>query len=161
MKIGTRLYAFDDDCKVYYIGTDGTLIASAPASIGKDTNDQVWFKLTDGLLSTVFIKVVDETSSAVTPSGNNVTVSLASAGNVVTLTVANASGAPDTTAWSAQMKITNTQTGLVSYVNLAGGSAITAGSSDTSNTLSSVSINLYQAIVTINGVTLTSNTVAG
>ena len=161
VKIGTRLYAFDDDCKVYYIGTDGTLIASAPASIGKDANDQVWFKLTDGLLSTVFIKVVDETSSAVTPSGNNVTVSLASAGNVVTLTVANASGAPDTTAWSAQMKITNTQTGLVSYVNLAGGSAITAGSSDTSNTLSSVSINLYQAIVTINGVTLTSNTVAG
>ena len=161
VKIGSKLYAFDDDCKVYYIGTDGTLIASAPASIGKDANDQVWFKLTDGLLSTVFIKVVDETSSAVTPSGNNVTVSLASAGNVVTLTVANASGAPDTTAWSAQMKITNTQTGLVSYVNLAGGSAITAGSSDTSNTLSSVSINLYQAIVTINGVTLTSNTVAG
>ena len=109
----------------------------------------------------MFIKVVDETSSAVTPSGNNVTVSLASAGNVVTLTVANAAGAPDTTAWSAQMKITNTQTGLVSYVNLAGGSAITAGNSDTSNTLSSVSINLYQAIVTINGVTLTSNTVAG
>ena len=161
VKIGSKLYAFDDGCKVYYIGTDGTLIASAPASIGKDANDQVWFKLTDGLLSTVFIKVVDETSSAVTPSGNNVTVSLASAGNVVTLTVANASGAPDTTAWSAQMKITNTQTGLVSYVNLAGGSAITAGSSDTSNTLSSVSINLYQAIVTINGVTLTSNTVAG
>ena len=161
VKIGTKLYAFDDDCKVYYIGTDGTLIASAPASIGKDANDQVWFKLTDGLLSTVFIKVVDETSSAVTPSGNNVTVSLASTGNVVTLTVANAVGAPDTTAWSAQMKITNTQTGLVSYVNLAGGSAITAGSSDMSNTLSSVSINLYQAIVTINGVTLTSNTVAG
>ena len=161
VKIGTTLYAFDDDCKVYYIGTDGTLIASAPASIGKDANDQVWFKLTDGLLSTVFIKVVDETSSAVTPTGNNVTVSLASASNVVTLTVANAAGAPDTTAWSAQMKITNTQTGLVSYVNLAGGSAITAGSSDTSNTLSSVSINLYQAIVTINGVTLTSNTVAG
>ena len=160
VKIDTKFYAFDDDCKVYYIGTDGTLIASAPASIGKDTNDQVWFKLTDGLLSTVFIKVVDETS-AVTPSGNNVTVSLASAGNKVTLTVANAAGAPDTTAWSAQMKITNTQTGLVSYVNLAGGSAITAGSSDTSNTLSSVSINLYQAIVTINGVTLTSNTVAG
>ena len=161
VKIDTKFYAFDDDCKVYYIGTDGTLIASAPASIGKDANDQVWFKLTDGLLSTVFIKVVDETSSAVTPSGNNVTVSLASASNVVTLTVANAAGAPDTTAWSAQMKITNTQTGLVSYVNLAGGSAITAGSSDTSNTLSSVSINLYQAIVTINGVTLTSNTVAG
>ena len=160
VKIDAKFYAFDDDCKVYYIGTDGTLIASAPASIGKDTNDQVWFKLTDGLLSTVFIKVVDETS-AVTPSGNNVTVSLASTGNVVTLTVANAAGAPDTTAWSAQMKITNTQTGLVSYVNLAGGSAITAGSSDTSNTLSSVSINLYQAIVTINGVTLTSNTVAG
>ena len=162
VKIGAKLYAFDDDCKVYYIGTDGTLIASAPASIGKDTNDQVWFKLTDGLLSTVFIKVVDETSSAVTPSGNNVTVSLANTGsNAVTLTVANAAGAPDTTAWSAQMKITNTQTGLVSYVNLAGGSAITAGNSDTSNTLSSVSINLYQAIVTINGVTLTSNTVAG
>ena len=161
VKIDTKFYAFDDDCKVYYIGTDGTLIASAPASIGKDANDQVWFKLTDGLLSTVFIKVVDETSSAVTPTGNNVTVSLASASNVVTLTVANAAGAPDTTAWSAQMKITNTQTGLVSYVNLAGGSAITAGNSDMSNTLSSVSINLYQAIVTINGVTLTSNTVAG
>ena len=46
------------------------------------------------------------------------------------------------------MKITNTQTGLTA-VNLVGCNH--HGNSDMSNTPSSVSINLYQAIVTING----------
>lgn len=71
VKIDTKFYAFDDDCKVYYIGTDGTLIASAPASTARIPTIRFWFKLTDGLLSTVFIKVVDETS-AVNPSNGTV-----------------------------------------------------------------------------------------
>ena len=65
-----------------------------------------------------------------------------------------------TTVWSAQMKITNTQTGLVSYVDLGSGAAIAASASAT-KTINSNSINLYQAIVTINGTTVVSNQIAG
>ena len=58
------------------------------------------------------------------------------------------------------MKITNTQTGLVSYVDLGSGAAIAANSTAT-KTLNGNSINLYQAIVTINGTTVVSNQIAG
>lgn len=60
-------YAYEDDCKVYYINTNGELTAGSAASITDDVNDQVWFKLTDGVVSTLYIKIVDETS-VVTPA---------------------------------------------------------------------------------------------
>ena len=60
-------YAYEDDCKVYYINTNGELTAGSAASITDDVNDQVWFKLTDGVVSTLYIKIVNETS-VVTPA---------------------------------------------------------------------------------------------
>ena len=163
VKIGTKLYAFDDDCKVYYIGTDGTLIASAPASIGKDANDQVWFKLTDGLLSTVFIKVVDETS-AVNPSNGTVAVKLvkdASSGKV-TLQYTNSDAAA--VAYTGTVTITNTTNGYTTTVDLVGGSfnANTTTFADAETiAVSSNSAVKYQATVTVGGAVLTTNSVIG
>ena len=162
VKIGAKLYAFDDDCKVYYIGTDGTLIASAPASIGKDTNDQVWFKLTDGLLSTVFIKVVDETS-AVNPSNGTVAVKLVKdASGKVTLQYTNSDAAA--VAYTGTVTITNTTNGYTTTVDLVGGSfnANTTTFADAETiAVSSNSAVKYQATVTVGGAVLTTNSVIG
>ena len=162
VKIGAKLYAFDDDCKVYYIGTDGTLIASAPASIGKDTNDQVWFKLTDGLLSTVFIKVVDETS-AVNPSNGTVAVKLVKdASGKVTLQYTNSDAAA--VAYTGTVTITNTTNGYTTTVDLVGGS-FNANTTTFANAetiaVSSNSAVKYQATVTVGGAVLTTNSVIG
>ena len=162
VKIGAKLYAFDDDCKVYYIGTDGTLIASAPASIGKDTNDQVWFKLTDGLLSTVFIKVVDETS-AVNPSNGTVAVKLVKdASGKVTLRYTNSDAAA--VAYTGTVTITNTTNGYVTTVDLVGGQFTASTTSFTDAETIAVSSNSavkYQATVTVGGAVLTTNSVIG
>ena len=162
VKIGAKLYAFDDDCKVYYIGTDGTLIASAPASIGKDTNDQVWFKLTDGLLSTVFIKVVDETS-AVNPSNGTVAVKLVKdASGKVTLRYTNSDAAA--VAYTGTVTITNTTNGYVTTVDLVGGKFAASTTSFTDAETIAVSSNSavkYQATVTVGGAVLTTNSVIG
>ena len=162
VKIGSKLYAFDDGCKVYYIGTDGTLIASAPASIGKDTNDQVWFKLTDGLLSTVFIKVVDETS-AVNPSNGTVAVKLVKdASGKVTLQYTNSDAAA--VAYTGTVTITNTTNGYTTTVDLVGGSfnanSTTFADAETI-AVSSNSAVKYQATVTVGGAVLTTNSVIG
>ena len=162
VKIDTKFYAFDDDCKVYYIGTDGTLIASAPASIGKDTNDQVWFKLTDGLLSTVFIKVVDETS-AVNPSNGTVAVKLVKdASGKVTLQYTNSDAAA--VAYTGTVTITNTTNGYTTTVDLVGGSfnanSTTFADAETI-AVSSNSAVKYQATVTVGGAVLTTNSVIG
>ena len=162
VKIDTKFYAFDDDCKVYYIGTDGTLIASAPASIGKDANDQVWFKLTDGLLSTVFIKVVDETS-AVNPSNGTVAVKLVKdASGKVTLQYTNSDAAA--VAYTGTVTITNTTNGYTTTVDLVGGSfnANTTTFADAETiAVSSNSAVKYQATVTVGGAVLTTNSVIG
>ena len=162
VKIDTKFYAFDDDCKVYYIGTDGTLIASAPASIGKDANDQVWFKLTDGLLSTVFIKVVDETS-AVNPSNGTVAVKLVKdASGKVTLRYTNSDAAA--VAYTGTVTITNTTNGYTTTVDLVGGSfnASTTTFADAETiAVSSNSAVKYQATVTVGGAVLTTNSVIG
>ena len=163
VKIGSKLYAFDDGCKVYYIGTDGTLIASAPASIGKDANDQVWFKLTDGLLSTVFIKVVDETS-AVNPSNGTVAVKLVkdTSSGKVTLRYTNSDTAE--VAYTGTVTITNTTNGYVTTVDLVGGSfnANTTTFADAETiAVSSNSAVKYQATVTVGGAVLTTNSVIG
>ena len=163
VKIDAKFYAFDDDCKVYYIGTDGTLIASAPASIGKDANDQVWFKLTDGLLSTVFIKVVDETS-AVNPSNGTVAVKLVkdTSSGKVTLQYTNSDTAE--VAYTGTVTITNTTNGYVTTVDLVGGKFTASTTSFTDAETIAVSSNSavkYQATVTVGGAVLTTNSVIG
>ena len=153
-------YAYNKDVKAYMLDVEGNLSATTIDSLALDANDHVWFKLDDdGMIEEIYVGIVDE-NSTVTPSvGSGITANLAVASNVVTLTVSN-SGTTATTAWSAQMKITNTQTGLVSYVDLGNGVAISAGASAT-KTINGNSINLYQAIVTINGTTVVSNQIAG
>ena len=141
------------------LDVEGNLSATTIDSLALDANDHVWFKLDDdGMIEEIYVGIVDE-NSTVTPSvGSGITASLAVSGTKVTLTVTNSNVAP-TTAWSAQMKITNTQTGLVSYVDLGTGTPITTV--DNSKELNSNSINLYQAFVTINGTTVVSNQIAG
>ena len=154
-------YAYNKDVKAYMLDVEGNLSATTIDSLALDANDHVWFKLDDdGMIEEIYVGIVDE-NSTVTPSGaNNITASLAVSSGVVTLTVSNGN-ATDTTDWSAQMKITNTQTGLVSYVDLGNGGAIAANSDNNTKTINSNSINLYQAIVTINGTTVVSNQIAG
>ena len=153
-------YAYNKDVKAYMLDVEGNLSATTIDSLALDANDHVWFKLDDdGMIEEIYVGIVDENSS-VTPSvGSGITASLAVSASKVTLTVTN-SNTTATTAWSAQMKITNTQTGLVSYVDLGTGAAIAASGSATKE-LNSNSINLYQAIVTINGTTVVSNQIAG
>ena len=153
-------YAYNKDVKAYMLDVEGNLSATTIDSLALDANDHVWFKLDDdGMIEEIYVGIVDENSS-VTPSvGSGITASLGVSASKVTLTVTN-SNATATTDWSAQMKITNTQTGLVSYVDLGTGAAIAASGSATKE-LNSNSINLYQAIVTINGTTVVSNQIAG
>ena len=151
-------YAYNKDVKAYMLDVEGNLSATTIDSLALDANDHVWFKLDDdGMIEEIYVGIVDE-NSTVTPSvGSGITARLAVAGGKVTLTVTNSNVAA-TTAWSAQMKITNTQTGLVSYVDLGTGSPITTTAT---KELNSNSINLYQAFVTINGTTVVSNQIAG
>ncbi len=153
-------YAYNKDVKAYMLDVEGNLSATTIDSLALDANDHVWFKLDDdGMIEEIYVGIVDENSS-VTPSvGSGISANLAVASGVVTLTVTNGNTTA-TTAWSAQMKITNTQTGLVSYVDLGSGAAIAANSTAT-KMLNGNSINLYQAIVTINGTTVVSNQIAG
>ena len=152
-------YAYNKDVKAYMLDVEGNLSATTIDSLALDANDHVWFKLDDdGMSEEIYVGSVDE-NSTVTPSvGSGITASLAVSGTKVILTVTISNVAP-TTAWSAQMKITNTQTGLVSYVDLGTGTPITTV--DNSKELNSNSINLYQAFVTINGTTVVSNQIAG
>ena len=116
--------------------------------------------LNDGMIEEIYVGIVDE-NSTVTPSvGSGISANLAVASSVVTLTVSN-SGATATTAWSAQMQIKNTQTGLVTYVDMGSGAALAANADNSEKTIAGNSINLYQALVTINGVTIASNQVTG
>ena len=116
--------------------------------------------LNDGMIEEIYVGIVDE-NSTVTPSvGSGISANLAVASSVVTLTVSN-SGATATTAWSAQMQIKNTQTGLVTYVDMGSGAALAANADNSKKTIAGNSINLYQALVTINGVTIASNQVTG
>ena len=153
-------YAYNKDVKAYMLDVEGNLSATTIDSLALDANDHVWFKLDDdGMIEEIYVGIVDENSS-VTPSvGSGISANLTVASGVVTLTVTNGNTTA-TTVWSAQMKITNTQTGLVSYVDLGSGAAIAASASAT-KTINSNSINLYQAIVTINGTTVVSNQIAG
>lgn len=116
--------------------------------------------LNDGMIEEIYVGIVDENSS-VTPSvGSGISANLTVASGVVTLTVTNGNTTA-TTAWSAQMQIKNTQTGLVTYVDMGSGNPIAAGVTDSAKTIAGNSINLYQAIVTINGTTVVSNQIAG
>lgn len=135
------------------IDVAGAVSEIAISSIADDTNNNVWFQLDDdGMIEEIYVGIVDE-NSTVTPSGaNNIGASLSVASGVVTLTVTNGNTTA-TTVWSAQMQIKNTQTGLVTYVDMGSGAALAANADNSEKTIAGNSINLYQVFVTINGMT--------
>ena len=156
-------YAYEDDCKVYYINTNGELTAGSAASITDDVNDQVWFKLTDGVVSTLYIKIVDETS-VVNPSNGTVAVKLVkdTSSGKVTLQYTNSDTAE--VAYTGTVTITNTTNGYVTTVDLVGGKFTASTTSFTDAETIAVSSNSavkYQATVTVGGAVLTTNSVIG
>ncbi len=62
IELAGHSYTYTDDCDVYYVDVDGELSVSSIANIGKDDDDLVAYALDDGRVSTVYIKVVDETT---------------------------------------------------------------------------------------------------
>lgn len=67
--LGNKILSVADDCKVFRISADGEeILVSNTASIVKDQGtyaDKVWYKTTDGEVTTIVIQTVDET---VTPT---------------------------------------------------------------------------------------------
>ena len=160
--LGSAAYAYAKDAKAYMIDVAGAVSEIAISSIADDANNNVWFQLDDdGMIETLYVEIVDAPTSVDGETTANATATLTSAGGTITLKVKNTSSTTATTAWSAQMQIKNTQTGLVTYVDMGSGDALAANAENSAKTIAGNSINLYQAFVTINGVTIASNQVAG
>ena len=159
--LGNAAYAYAKDAKAYMVNVAGAVSEIAISSIADDTNNNVWFQLDDdGMIETLYVEIVDAPTSVDGETTANATATLESVSGTITLKVKNTSSTTST-AWSAQMQIKNTQTGLVTYVDMGSGNPIAAGVTDSAKTIAGNSINLYQAFVTINGVTIASNQVAG
>ena len=60
IKLGPNYVSVADDCKVFRISHDKKeIFASSVDSIQLDTNDTVWYKVTDGEVTTIVIQIVD------------------------------------------------------------------------------------------------------
>ena len=60
IKLGSNYVSVADDCKVFRISHDKKeIFASSVDSIQLDTNDTVWYKVTDGEVTTIVIQIVD------------------------------------------------------------------------------------------------------
>ena len=71
IKLGNTHFAYTSDVEVYFVDVDGKLEASTITGIAADKNDQVFYKTNDkGLLTDVYVKVVDETET-VDPTPTN------------------------------------------------------------------------------------------
>lgn len=136
------------------IDVAGAVSEIAISSIADDTNNNVWFQLDDdGMIETLYVEIVDAPTSVDGETTANATATLTSNRGTITLKVKNTSSTTATTAWSAQMQIKNTQTGLVTYVDMGSGAALAANADNSEKTIAGNSINLYQVFVTINGMT--------
>ena len=136
------------------IDVAGAVSEIAISSIAGDTNNNVWFQLDDdGMIETLYVEIVDAPTSVDGETTANATATLTSNRGTITLKVKNTSSTTATTAWSAQMQIKNTQTGLVTYVDMGSGAALAANADNSEKTITGNSINLYQVFVTINGMT--------
>ena len=77
--LGNSYYSYAKDCQVFYIDEDDNISTSSIGGISKDTSDQVWFKTTDGDVTTIVIKqVVSGTSqiTAATATSSNASLTL-------------------------------------------------------------------------------------
>lgn len=68
MKLGREYRTYTDDCKVFRLDEDGDIESDSytVASIAKDENDKVWYKVVDGDVTMIVIQDVPD--GATTPS---------------------------------------------------------------------------------------------
>ena len=152
-------YAYASDVNVYYIGVDGKLIASDITAIAEDTSDVVFLKTNDkGRLTEVYVRIVDETTTPGAPTSGHYSINLTNTGSTATVTVTNDQAASkDVT--NVKVTMLNTASGTSATFDLADGSA-SSGAAYT-KTFATVNTATYYVTATIDGVTLTSNTVIG
>ena len=70
-------YSYSKDCQVFYIDSEGTISTSSIGGISKDETDGVWFKATDGDVTTIVIKEAVSAAKTVISAavkGNNIAV---------------------------------------------------------------------------------------
>ena len=127
--LGNKVLSVAKDCKVFRISTDGKEISEISASsIVKDTGtyaDKVWYKTTDGEVTTIVIQTVDETVTPSNPGNTNYTATIDT--NLLTASVTG----PDTVATAKENNIKNAVANAVK----AAGYTVTAwgGSYNTGN----------------------------
>ncbi|MCB7514890.1 S-layer homology domain-containing protein [bacterium 210917-SL.2.15] len=113
-------YSYAKDCQVFYIDEDDNISTSSIGGISKDTSDQVWFKVTDGDVTTIVIKQVVATASQISAA----TASSANANLTVTAVAAvNNSADPKTVKVTVSGTPANGNTITVSPTLPAGASA--------------------------------------
>ena len=154
-----KAYAYASDVNVYYISVDGKLIASDITAIAEDANDVVFLKTNDkGRLTEVYIRIVDETTTPGAPTSGHYSINLTNTGSTATVTVTNDQAASkDVT--NVKVTMLNTASGTSATFDLANGTA--ASGAAYTKTFATVNTATYYVTATIDGVTLTSNTVIG
>ena len=89
IKLGGVSYAYAKNVEVYFIDVDGKLVAGTIDEIAYDEDDMVFVKLDEGILTNVYIKVIDK-AEEVTPGAatENIVknVALTYAANTYTVT---------------------------------------------------------------------------
>ena len=156
-----KAYAYASDVNVYYIGVDGKLIASDITAIAEDTSDVVFLKTNDkGRLTEVYIRIVDETTTPGAPTSGHYSINLTNShsSSTATVTVKNDQAASKNVT-NVKVTMLNTASGTSATFDLANGTA--ASGADYTATFATVNTATYYVTATIDGVTLTSNTVIG
>ena len=112
-------YSYSKDCQVFYIDSEGTISTSSIGGISKDETDLVWFKVTDGDVTTIVIKEVVSASNSYTVTAVNANgIALGSAQNVV-------AGTGDKTATITDSVVANnSKTVALKISNVAAGTSV-------------------------------------
>ncbi|MBM6852498.1 S-layer homology domain-containing protein [Oscillibacter valericigenes] len=167
IKLGNKHFAYTSDVNTYFIDVDGNLEASDITAIAKDDTDQVFVKTNDkGLLTDVYVKVVDETET-VNPGAGTFSAVMGkgtSAGNL-TLTVSSTDTTDNTTTFTAKIyafalasgKDTAVEVGTVGTQTLSSGTFKVAPA-----ITGTVGTQVYYAVVTMSsGEVVTTSTIIG
>ena len=162
IKLGNTHFAYTSDVEVYFVDVDGKLEASTITGIAADQNDQVFYKTNDkGLLTDVYVKVVDETETVTPGAGVLSATALAkdSSGDLVasvTLTGPAAGAMTFNVTVERYMEATNIwQTAATGTVTVANGNSAGQSAALIANG-SLVNGALYRVTATYNGGSVTS-----
>ena len=83
-------YSYSKDCQVFYIDSEGTISTSSIGGISKDETDGVWFKVTDGDVTTIVIKEAVSASNSYKLTAVNAAGTKLGSPAAVTISVADA-----------------------------------------------------------------------